>query len=316
MLRVDQLAAIFRVGLGDQLGDGELVKPGVGEILRPVRVGQLLGFDEQMQIIGIVTSHRAEIIALEQIEHLQDGDPLAVGRKLPHVVAAVVGRDGLDPFGRMVGEILQVEKPVALPAGGDDLFGDRAAIKSVATPLGDQAIARGQLGILENLADFGWLPLGTIGGGHARVAAGTWPAAVDDLADRESFFRVFDGRARASPSHRPESLPQLVPTIDAAGNGPRVNLAESTDSVLAQGLASHGIRTAAVGVKSVKFFGPGVPVNAEEVASQAARARFHEAEHRIGGDGRIGRGSALLEDIEANLGCQRLRSTRCHVGRP
>jgi len=262
-----------------------------------------------MQIVGTVTTHRAQIIALEQIEHLQDGDPLAVGRKLPHVVAAVVGRDRLDPLGRMVGEILQVEKPVALPAGGDDLFRDRTAIKRVATPLGDQPIVRGQLGILEHLADFGWLPLGTIGGGHARVAAGTWPAAVDDLADRESFFRVFDGRRqKLRQSHRPESLPQLIPTIDAAGNGPRVNAAESADSALAQGPASHGVRTAAAGVKSVKFFGLGVPVNAEEVASQAARARFHEAEHRIGGDGRIGRGSAFLEDVEANLGCQRLRA--------
>ena len=151
-LQVDQLGPLCGILLRDQLRDRQLAERRIGVELGPIGKGQLLGLDEQVKPLGTAGAHPADIVRLDQVEHLQGGDALAVGRQFPDVVAAVVGRDRLDPFGRVIGQVL--ERHVAAVRLGivDDLPGDLAAVERRRAVLGDRAIARRQVGIAEDLA--------------------------------------------------------------------------------------------------------------------------------------------------------------------
>ena len=60
---------------------------------------------------------------------LQRGDPLPVGRQFPDLHVAVGGRDRLDPFAGMVGQILVGQKAAGVlnrPGDGADRAGSAA----------------------------------------------------------------------------------------------------------------------------------------------------------------------------------------------
>jgi hypothetical protein len=90
---------------------GHLGELGVGVVRGPVLEGQLLRLDHQVERRGRLRAHALQVVGLQQVEHLEDGDPLAVGGQLPDVVAAVVGGDGLDPGAGMLPEVPLREEP-------------------------------------------------------------------------------------------------------------------------------------------------------------------------------------------------------------
>jgi len=54
------------------------------------------------------------------------------------------------------------------------------------------------------------------------------------------------------------------------------------------------------------FFGLGVPDDGEEVAAEAVARGLHETEGGVGGDGGVDGGAAGFENIEADLGRERV----------
>ena len=63
-----------------------------------------------MQMVGAAEAGAAEVEALQDLQHLERGDALAVGRQLPHVVAAVVDAERFDPLGAVRGEVFVAEE--------------------------------------------------------------------------------------------------------------------------------------------------------------------------------------------------------------
>src|SRR5205823_11318780 len=121
-----------------------------------------------------------------------------VGRQLPDVVSAIVGRDRLDPVGTMFGEILEREVSAVLFAERHNLCGNLTAIEGVASLLGNQLITAGQVRVLEDLSLFGRATAGKIRlrriWPFAQRLGRALPAVGDDIADRKALAGVIDGR--------------------------------------------------------------------------------------------------------------------------
>ena len=134
------------------------------------------------------------------------------------------------------------------------------------------------------------------------------PKAGDDVGDGKSFLRILNrGGQQLRELERPEPRVELVPTVDAPGDRPREHTftRDEFHPFLLEDFAVVGVGTAAAGVEAVKFLRLVVPINAEQVAPHPAAHRLGEAQHGIGGNGRVGRRSARLENVEPDLGRQR-----------
>ena len=101
-----------------------------------------------------------------------------------------------DPLAGMVGEVLLRKITAVVFAEGDDPPGDLALVEPVGSPLGNLAIAPGQVGIGEQLADPRCLAAGQVRscriGPFAEVVGGRGPAGADNLGDAEAFLGVAD----------------------------------------------------------------------------------------------------------------------------
>ena len=114
-----------------------------------------------------------------------DDEPLRVRRQLVDVVAAIVGRDRLDPVGIVLGEVALVEQAVALLHVGGDRLGDRSLVERIASALGDllERRARGS-GFAKISPGCGAWPLGrnvaaaTGSRASLRLAAFHWPPMI------------------------------------------------------------------------------------------------------------------------------------------
>ena len=114
-------------------------------------------------------THRRDVEALEDVQHLEGDDALRAGRHLVHVDAAVAGADGLDPVGGVVGQILRGEEAVArLHVGGDGLR-DRAGVERVLAVARDEFQAAGQARVGEDLAHHRRRAVGQEGAGRGRI---------------------------------------------------------------------------------------------------------------------------------------------------
>ena len=109
---------------------------------------------------------------------------------------------------------------------------------------------------------------------------------------------------------------QLEPAIDAPGtdtgsgpvrrNGRRVQLLE----LRAQLLERQRLRRAAAAIEAVELLRLRVPDDGEQVAAHAVADGLHEPERGIGGDRRVHRRAAALEDVERHLAHERMAGGR------
>jgi len=67
---------------------------GIGVVAGAVFVGEALGFGHDVEGLGRLEAHAAEIEVLKDVEHLQSGEALGVGAHAADVDAAVVGDEG------------------------------------------------------------------------------------------------------------------------------------------------------------------------------------------------------------------------------
>ncbi len=75
--------------------------------------GQLLGFDQVVEVLRRVVAHGGEVERLEDAQHLQRRDTLPVGRQLPDPIALVVDGDRPNPLHPVRRQIIQREKAAA-----------------------------------------------------------------------------------------------------------------------------------------------------------------------------------------------------------
>ncbi len=148
---VDALELTPPVLRRDDLPGRQMVEVGVSVPRHDVGVGELLGLDEVVQVLGRVVPHGAEVDVAEDLDHLERGDPLAVGGQLVQPVVLVVGADRLDPRRGMVLEVLHRQEAVVLVGVCDDRLGDRPLVEGVAAVVGDQPEGAGHVRVAEHL---------------------------------------------------------------------------------------------------------------------------------------------------------------------
>ena len=105
-----------------------------------------------MQGVGRIAPHRLQIESFENVQHLQRGDALAIGRQFKNVVTAVIRRDRVDPRAAVLFKIHFAQIPAVRVHEGIDLVRDLTSVESVATLLADQAQCVRQRWILEDVA--------------------------------------------------------------------------------------------------------------------------------------------------------------------
>jgi hypothetical protein len=110
----------------------------VAEPARPVRVGGLHGFGQQVKVIGAAEAEGAKIEAFEDVEDLDEVNAArAGGRHGNDLVAAIDAANGRTQHRLVAGEVVCRHDPAGLSDRGGDALGDRAAIEAVRPPFGD-----------------------------------------------------------------------------------------------------------------------------------------------------------------------------------
>ena len=93
-----------------------------------------------------------QIESFENVQHLKRSDALAVRRQLENIVAAIVGRDGIDPRRCVLFKVGLAQKAAIRLHEIVDLVSDLAFVKTVAPFLADQSQRFRQRRIFENVA--------------------------------------------------------------------------------------------------------------------------------------------------------------------
>ena len=95
----------------------------------PIAVGErkLLRLDHEMQRVGALCSHRLQIEAFHDLQHLKRDEAMSGGRQLVNIVAPVVRCNRLDPIRAMIGKVFEREQP--------PFFSEQRTIFSAISPL-------------------------------------------------------------------------------------------------------------------------------------------------------------------------------------
>ena len=266
-----------------------------------------------MQVVGGVVAERLDVKPFHDVQHLERDEALRARRHFVDVVTAVIGRDGLDPVGLVVGEVAHFEQAVAGFHVGDDRAGDRSLVKRVAALLGDHIQRARQPRVCEDVALFHRLAIRQEGRSGVRIGRQCLEAVVPlvghQLGDRKSVARVGDcGGHRPGQRDGAEARQQLVPAFDDAGHvdgeWPSAgHLREAAPLVL---FGRRRVCGAAGRVEAVDFFRFRVVDNREQIAADAVHARLDDREDRRRRDGRVNGVAAVLQHLQPCRRCERL----------
>src|SRR6059058_4628291 len=105
-----------------------------------------------MKVRGAVVTQRLQVIWLEDLEHLEHGDALAVGRELPYAIALERCGDRLDPFGPVVLEVVEREVTAQRAHALRDAAAQLAAVQRADPLIGDESQGARQVGVAEPFA--------------------------------------------------------------------------------------------------------------------------------------------------------------------
>ena len=139
-----------------------------------------------------------QIVRLEQVEHLQRGDALPIGRKLPDVVTSVIDRYRLNPSRGVLRKVSRSEEAARGLRVSDDGFSQRSAVEGISAPFGDDPQRPRQAGIPEHGSRRGRVPVGqetgSRSGDQRQFPLGGLPVGGDNLADGKAVLGIGDRR--------------------------------------------------------------------------------------------------------------------------
>ena len=269
-------------------------------------------------------AERRDVEAFHDVQHLERDEALRARRHLEHVVAAIVGRDRIDPVGLVIGEVAQLEQPVARLHVGDD----RAArsipcrtrrVRPCAIISSDARQPR----VREDVAVRGRPALRQERGrrwrdrrrASARCRSTRWPSA----RRRES------RHARTRSPARSASASAIVPNRvsnwcqpsttpgTSTTSGPRLGISVRPRFAYSAGVAAYAERPVESRPWTCLRFR--VVDDRQQVAADAVHARLDDGEHGGGGDGGIDRVAAVLQHAQAGRRGERL-ARRDHAAPP
>ena len=147
----DKRAAGGEIVGREQLADLRFHIAGVGDVGLRIGKGELDGLHDLVIVIRILALC-GEGKSVQHTERHQHRDAVAVGRDLANGVAAVVLRDGFDPFRVIVFEVILTEVAARAARMGDDLLHQLAAVIALAIRFGKSAHRAGVGGEAEDVA--------------------------------------------------------------------------------------------------------------------------------------------------------------------
>jgi hypothetical protein len=164
-------------------------------------------------------THRRQIEAFEDVQHLEGDKALRAGRHLDDLAAAIRRAQGLDPVGRVLGEVSQSEQAAARRDVGDDGFGDRTVVEGVSSLVLNELEAASQPRVPENLAVARWPSMLQERRRRRFVCRQPFEAAGKLVGHQLGGWKALvcvKSRGRDRPSHRVGAKPrqQLVPAVD------------------------------------------------------------------------------------------------------
>ena len=289
----------------------------VAEVFGAVSVGKLHRFCHEVDGFRGVGAARAQVVAFEDVEDLDDVDATGGGRRHgDDLVAAVVAAYWLAFDGAVVAQVFSGHRATCVFDGGDDFFGGFALVEAVAALFGDAAQGGGEFGLFQGFAglqrravcveeDFGgaWPFAHSLGKPLQRVG--------ETVADGKAFFGEFDGgRKDLFARHRAVFFEGKQQAIDGTGDA-------NGEAVVARALfvgvaffveihiAEGGFRRFFAVINGDGFVFLGVVDEHEAATADVAGARQGNGEGKADGHARINGVTALLQDVAANGGGKR-----------
>ena len=194
----------------------------------------------------------------------------------------------------------------------DNGLRDLAFVEAVRTVLGDLAQGRGIFGVLVKFAFLQRRAIGVIemrlDVGHAGAAREGLDGARQLGPDGKAVIGQLDGgREQPGPGQLAVFLMRQPKHAHHAGNPHRQPARNGFrfGAWLAIGIQEHGRRGAGgrqlAAVKAGGLTGFGIVDQHEGAAADAAGFRLHQAQHQLGGDGRIHRAAAGAHHVEPRL---------------
>ena len=128
---------IARIGLRQEPFQWDLGEGRVGDVAVAIGIRQFGPFDQCVHIVRRCAPHRRQLLLFGEVEHLQEGCPLRVGRECKDPLSEVRGADRLLPRGGVSREVGGGEQsPLALHEGRQHA-GQGAAIEGTCSLVGD-----------------------------------------------------------------------------------------------------------------------------------------------------------------------------------
>ena len=319
---IDAPALPRGVVLRQQGFHGHVREGGIGIEHGAVGIGQFLGFDLQMQRFRRLAARFGEVVAFQDVQHLQGGDALPARRQFPDRMAPIVHANRIVPGRHVVPEVLGAEQSADIPRTGHYGFGDFAVVERVAAAFGQDAVGSGQVRIPERRAGLGGLPAGQIDphglGPGLQQRRGSRPVPRNDVRNGKPVLRVGDGGLQhLFHGQGAEAIEEAGPAVDAAWHGPVERPGIGYVVVPQPGIVFDRRRVGrpAAGVEAGQLAALRLPDDGEQVPADAAGHGFHHAEGRVDGDGGVDGVAARLEDVDARLGGQGLARGHHAAGR-
>ena len=221
--------------------------------------------------------------------------------------AAIVG------VGR--GEIVERVTSPRGAEGGHHILGHRAFVKARPPVAGDGAQSFGMGGAAEQIAHGRGLASGQVVplAGALKAAGGFGPVEGDARRDRHAVLGIANrGGERVGQAEAPVVLRQAAERVDGTGDGHRLDVfgADGGLPAGAQRVGGQARGRAARSVQRDDLFGPGGFQQHEAVAADPAGLRLCQAQKDGACNSCVHRVAALLQDIDADLGSQRVRCRR------
>ena len=256
-------------------------------------------------------AHVAQVEALEEVQRLQHGVALRVGRALVDLVAAVVDVDRLGLEGLVAGQILLADDAAVGAHAGDQRLGHRPGVEAGRALRRDGPQRLGQVGVLDDVAHHQRLAVAEPDPGGRRELAELALAAVEPagqvLGDRVALLGHFDGRRQhVGQGLGPVLLQRQRRPADRAGHRNRQPAVVGHAAVRVVVVDGRGLRRVAGAVDELHLLGLGQVDEREHVGAEAGHPGLDLALDRPGGDRRVDGVAAGLQHAHADLGGQRM----------
>jgi len=264
VIGVDPLGALHRPFLGEQCRHRQFLPSRIADILRQIRICQLLRLNHRVQRFRrpetpVFLSKRKR---LHDIEHLQGRDSLDIGRQFVNGPIPVSRRNRFHPLTRVFGEIGCYHRPAVPLHRVQNLSRNLALVERIAPMLPNLLQRPCQVRIPENFSDSWRTVLQKIRACRRLIRPQMiyfrCPIRRRPLRHRKPVLRRANCRRQVIRQLLPSKfVSEFLPAVHGAGDGDRIYtlLRHAPDSLLLQIFNRQSLGRPSACIQSIKLVG-------------------------------------------------------------